>query len=152
MNFVGRKTWKYIVAVRKWEMLAASKVKMSGSEKIKANMNTCKKIFGKHTCDNSSIKITCNLEVWRFRACLHGGGRPQAGEVKCGVSPRLSCKRYQNKMRDYMDGWVTPPKRGTSPTLGPSPPCKQVLSRTKRHCSRAKQRQRRCCRCKFVFC
>ena len=29
-------------------MLAASKVKMSGSEKIKANMNTAKKIFGKH--------------------------------------------------------------------------------------------------------
>ena len=32
-NFVGRKTWKFKAAVRKWEMLAASKVKMSGSEK-----------------------------------------------------------------------------------------------------------------------
>ena len=31
---------KFIAAVRKWEMLAASKVKMSGSEKIKAKMNT----------------------------------------------------------------------------------------------------------------
>ena len=31
--FVGRKTWKFKEAVRKWEMLAASKVKMSGSEK-----------------------------------------------------------------------------------------------------------------------
>ena len=30
-NFVGRKTWK--VAVRKWEMLAASKVNKSGSDK-----------------------------------------------------------------------------------------------------------------------
>ena len=29
-------------------MLAASKVKMSGTEKIKANMNTVNKIFGKH--------------------------------------------------------------------------------------------------------
>ena len=39
---------KFIAAVKKWEMLAASKVKMSGSEKIKANMNTGNKIFGKH--------------------------------------------------------------------------------------------------------
>ena len=31
-NFVGRKTWKFKDAVRKREMLAASKVKMSGSE------------------------------------------------------------------------------------------------------------------------
>ena len=29
-------------------MLAASKVKMRGSEKIKANMNRGNKIFGKH--------------------------------------------------------------------------------------------------------
>ena len=26
-----------------------------------------------------------------------------------------------------MDGRVTPPKRATSPTLGPPPPCKQAL-------------------------
>ena len=32
-NFVGRKTWKFKAAVRKLEMLVASKVKMSGSEK-----------------------------------------------------------------------------------------------------------------------
>ena len=32
-NFGRRKTWKFKVAVRKWEMLAASKVKISGSEK-----------------------------------------------------------------------------------------------------------------------
>ena len=49
----------FIVAGRKWEMLADSKVKMSGSEKIKAN-STWNKIFGKHTYDNSSIKIMCN--------------------------------------------------------------------------------------------
>ena len=30
-------------------------------------------------------------------------------------------------MRDYMDGRVTPPKRVTSPTWGPPPPCKQAL-------------------------
>ena len=32
-NFVGRKTRKFKAVVRKWEMLAASKVRMSGSEK-----------------------------------------------------------------------------------------------------------------------
>ena len=34
-----------MAAVRKWEMLAASKVKMSGSEKIKRERNTSNKIF-----------------------------------------------------------------------------------------------------------
>ena len=38
-----------------------------------------------------------------------------------------SCKRYQIKMRDYTDRRVTPPKRVTSPTWGPPPPCKQAL-------------------------
>ena len=31
------------------------------------------------------------------------------------------------KMRDYMDRRVTLPKRVTSPTWGPPPPCKQAL-------------------------
>ena len=35
-----------------------------------------------------------------LRACLHEGGGPQIGEVTCGRSPRLSCKRDQIKMRD----------------------------------------------------
>ena len=30
-------------------------------------------------------------------------------------------------MRDYMDSWLTPPKRVTSPTWGPTPPCEQAL-------------------------
>ena len=33
-------------------------------------------------------------------------------------------------MKDYMDSRVTPPERVTSPTWGPSPPCKQALSYT----------------------
>ena len=33
----------------------------------------------------------------------------------------------QIKMRGYMDRWVTPLKRVTSPTWGPPPPCKQAL-------------------------
>ena len=56
----------------------------------------------------------------RLRACLHGGGGPQVGEVTRGGSPHLSCKRDQIKMRDYMD------RRVTSPTRGPPPPCKQA--------------------------
>ena len=31
-------------------------------------------------------------------------------------------------MRDYMDRRVTSPKRVTSPTWGPPPPCKQALN------------------------
>ena len=50
---------KLIEAVRKWEMLLASKVKISSNEKTKVNMNSRNKIFGKHT-DNSPIKIKCN--------------------------------------------------------------------------------------------
>ena len=64
-----------------------------------------------------------------LRACLHGGGGPQVGEVKYGGSPHLSCKRDQIKMRDYMNKRVTPPKRVTSATWGPPPPCKQALSK-----------------------
>ena len=57
----------------------------------------------------------------RLWACLHGGGEPQIDEVTCGWSPHLSCKRDSIKMRDYMDGRVTPPKRVTSPTWGLPP-------------------------------
>ena len=75
-----------------------------------------------------------------FRAYLQEGGGTQVGEVTrlSGVtrpsiqsfvgSPHLSCKRDQIKIRDYMDRRVTPPKRVTSPTWGPPPPCKQPLS------------------------
>ena len=70
------------------------------------------------------------LPVFAYlRACLHGGGGPQVGEVKYGGSPNLSCKRDQIKMRDYMDNRVTPPKRVASPTWGPPPACKQALKR-----------------------
>ena len=42
-----------------------------------------------------------------LRACLHGGGGPQIGEVTCGGSPHLSCKRDQLEMRDYVDRWLS---------------------------------------------
>ena len=63
-----------------------------------------------------------------LRTCLHGGGKPQIGEVTYVWSPHISCKRAQINIRDYMNRRVTPPKRVTSPTCGPLPPCKQALN------------------------
>ena len=46
---LGETHGNFIAAVRKWEMLAASKVKITERcKKIKANMNSAKKIFRKH--------------------------------------------------------------------------------------------------------
>ena len=53
----------FIPAVRKWELLAAFKVKMSDSEMKKANRNTSYKMFCKHN-DVFSIE-RCYLEVSR---------------------------------------------------------------------------------------
>ena len=60
-------------------------------------------------------------------ASLHGGGEPQVREVTLGRSSHRSCKRDQIKVSDYMNRPVIPPKRVTSPTWGPPPPCKQAL-------------------------
>ena len=46
-------------------------------------------------------------------------GGPQIGDVTCGGSPHLTCKRDQIKKRDNMDRRVTSPKRVTSPNWGP---------------------------------
>ena len=67
-------------------------------------------------------------DIAQIRACLHGGGGPQIGEVTCGQSPHLTCKRDEIKMKDYMDRRVTPPKRVTSFTRCPPPPCKHALN------------------------
>ena len=49
-----------------------------------------------------------NVKLQRLlRACLHGGGEPQIGEVTCGGSPHVSYKRDQIKMRNYVDRRVT---------------------------------------------
>ena len=40
-----------------------------------------------------------------------GDPRYEVGEVTCGGSPYLSCKRDQIKMRDSMNRRVTQPKR-----------------------------------------
>ena len=54
-------------------------------------------------------------------------GDPKVGEVTCGKLPHLTCKRDHIKMRDYLERRVTPPKRVTSPTWSPPPPCKQAV-------------------------
>ena len=33
-------------------------------------------------------------------------------------------------MKDFMNRWITPPKRVISPTWGPPPPCKQAVRAT----------------------
>ena len=50
-------------------------------------------------------------------------GDGQVGEVTCGGSPNLSCKRDQIKMRDYVDRRVT--HQSALPHL--PPPGKQAL-------------------------
>ena len=89
-----------------------------------------------------------------FTACLHGGGGPHVGGVT-----RLSIKsliliwsclhdRWVDQMRDCMDRRVTPPKRVTSPTWGPPPPCKQTLTRSTQHLIRYSSPTTKLC---FVF-
>ena len=51
------------------------------------------------------------------------------GEITCGGSPHLSCKRDHIKMRNWMGRQVTPHKWVSSPTRGPPPPCKQAINK-----------------------
>ena len=73
------------------------------------------------------FRLSVKTKSKALKACLHGGGGPQIGEVTGDWSPYLTCKRDQIKVRDYMNRLVTRPKRVTSPTWGPPPPCKQAL-------------------------
>ena len=64
-KFVGRKTSKFHSGREKMRN-ASGQVKMSGSEKIKANMNTGNKIFGKHHTEIPLQKwVTRTFEVLR---------------------------------------------------------------------------------------
>ena len=54
---------------------------------------------------------TYHVNVIKLRACLHGGGGARIGEVTCGGSPHLSCKRDQIKIRDYWSGRLPHPPR-----------------------------------------
>ena len=63
---------------------------------------------------------------------LTGLPYPADRVIRLGGSPHLSCKRDQDKIRDFMDRQVTPPRRVTSLTWGPPTPCKQTLSSLER--------------------
>ena len=69
--------------------------------------------------------FTWQIVTLAYRVTL--SGRPG---TRFGGLPHLSCKRDQDKMRDYMERRVTPPRRVTSPTWGPPPPCKHALKHT----------------------
>ena len=66
---------------------------------------------------------------FRLKACSSGGRGPLKGEVTCGGSPHLSCKRDQIKIKYYMDRRVTPRKWVTSPTWGTKLPSKGLFTR-----------------------
>ena len=66
--------------------------------------------------------------LFSFRACLYGGGGPQAGEVTCleawGNPPvHITLILIWSRLHDR---WGDPPLV-TSPIWGPPPPCKQAL-------------------------
>ena len=66
----------------------------------------------------------------------HGENSPQLSGLpasadratRLGEVPHFTCERNQEIKRDCMERLVTPPKRGTSPTWGPPPPCEQALT------------------------
>ena len=78
--FVGGTTWNFVAAVRKWEMLAATRVKMSGSEKKwrTRNLASAPDIERAHRVGKSSRRpasaqnsasrprtIVCRLRDWK---------------------------------------------------------------------------------------
>ena len=77
------------------------------------------------------LPITRPQSLWNLGTIYMKVGGPQVGQVTCVKLPHLACKRDHIKMRDYLDRRVTPPKRVTSPTWGPPPPCKQAIKVSK---------------------
>ena len=63
----------------------------------------------------------------QIRACLHGGGGPQVGEVtRLGGVTHLSIQSLILIWSRLHDGWGHP-LHVTSPIWGPPTPCKQAL-------------------------
>ena len=51
-----------------------------------------------------------SLSLYPLRACLHGGGGPQVGEVTCLYTVHhMFTSSDQSKMRDYIERLVKPP-------------------------------------------
>ena len=126
------KTWKFFLAgVSGLKILVGS-----NSKKERINVVSEKRLSSLLFGQNFSRFRLLAFFFFMFsflsflRTCLRGGGGPQIGEVTCGGSPDLSCKRDQIKMRGHMDRRVTQPQRVIiiSPTWGPPPPRKLALS------------------------
>ena len=79
------------------------------------------------TCIGKTKKCT-SYSKGRLRACLHGRGGPQEGEVtRFGGVARLSIQSLIWMWSRLHVRWGNPP-HVTSPTWGPPPSCKQALS------------------------
>ena len=97
----------------------------------------------KHTClafelfamnATPARRVTPPWDVYMTNCHPGWQGYPtwQTGQpAQAGHPSNLSCKRDQDKLRNYMDRRVTPLRRATSPTWGPPPPCKQALRQSK---------------------
>ena len=73
---------------------------MAGKSSISKSMYCCSIIMYEHLCCCTILLtnfLPCYINTSTLRACLHVGGGLQVGEVTCGGSPHLSCKRDQIK-------------------------------------------------------
>ena len=96
---------------------------------VKGHAQVCFCSHGEEEETEVIIHVADACRKWPLlRACLQGGGGPQAGEATCGGSHHVSYKRDQIKMRVYMGRRFAPPKRVTSLTWGSPPLYKQALS------------------------
>ena len=108
----------------------------SRTSKIKLPKTTTifRKLWNLITCisnDDTSAESGINgLVILTSKLSLRLTGLPYLADraTRLGGSPHLSCKRDQNKIKNYMERRVTPHTRVTSPTWGPPPPCKQALN------------------------
>ena len=66
---------------------------------------------------NFLIGLFVIFPCFLLRACFHGGGGPQVGEVTCGGSPHLSCKRDQILKKGRFYGQAGYPTYRSSPTF-----------------------------------
>ena len=79
------------------------------------------------TYSHANTPLGQSERAYYLRACLHGGGGPQVGEVTClGGVTRLSIQSLILMLSRLHVRWGNPP-HVTSPTWGPPPPCKQAL-------------------------
>ena len=109
---------------------------MYGKSRVNVKFERRSTLFKRAVSRQSSsfcliLPITRPQSLWNLGTIYMKVGGPQVGQVTCVKLPHLACKRDHIKMRDYLERRVTPPKRVTSPTWGPPPPCKQAIKVSK---------------------